>query len=209
MAAEADHMAVSAYPRCPSTRRRGETLEHAIFDAVVEQLQTVGFAGLTMEGVAGCAHTGKAALYRRWPCKEDLVVDSLHHTLPSLADLPDHGNTRDDLLDLLRRVAAMVNSPTGCALQSLMAEIDRDRPFARIVHERVLEPRKRMFLTVLRRGVDRGEVRPDAASLLVAEVGPAMVVQRFLVDGAPVSDAYVEAVVDDLVMPLLRPSRST
>jgi len=205
MAARADHSPTpSRHPPGP-TRRRGETLERAIFDAVLRQLQTVGYAGLTMEGVAACAQTGKAALYRRWPCKEDLVVDALDHALPSLADLPDHGSVRDDLLDLLRRMTTMINSPTGCALQCLLAEIDRDHPFSGLLHERVFAPRKHTFLTVLQRGADRGEVRPDAVSPLVAEVGPAMVVQRFLADGAPVPDAYVVSVLDDVVMPLLRP----
>jgi AcrR family transcriptional regulator len=204
MAAEAERTAVPpAYP-CPPTRRRGETLERAIFDAVFDQLQAVGYVGLTMEGVAAGAHTGKAALYRRWPCKEDLVVDALNHALPSPTDLPDHGDVRDDLLDLLRRMTAMLNSPTGCALQCLMAEIDRDHPFARLLHQRVKEPRKQMFLTLLRRGADRGQVRPNAASPLVAEVGPALVMQRFLADGPPVPDAYIVSVVDDVVVPLLR-----
>ena len=205
MAAQADGTTGRRGPPCAPTRRRGETLEHAIFDAVLDQLQTVGFGGLTMEGVAACAHTGKAALYRRWPRKEDLVVDALHHALPSLTDLPDHGNVRDDLLDLLRRMTAMINSPAGCVLQTLIIDNDRERPFARVVHERVLEPRKQMFLTLLRRGVDRGEVRPEAVSQLVAQVGTAMVVQRFLVDGAHVPDAYVVSVIDDVVVPLLRP----
>jgi AcrR family transcriptional regulator len=205
MAAQADRPAVASGAPHGSTRRRGETLEHAIFDAVLDQLQTVGYLGLTMEGVAACAHTGKAALYRRWPGKEDLVVDALDHALPSLADLPDHGNVRDDLLDLLRQMTAMVNSATGCALQCLLAEIDRDHPFARLLHERVFAPRKHTFLTVLQRAADRGQVRAGAASPLVAEVGPAMVAQRFLADGAPVPDDYVVSVVDDVVMPLLRP----
>jgi AcrR family transcriptional regulator len=185
-------------------RRRGETLERAIYDAVFDQLQTVGYVGLTMEGVAAGAHTGKAALYRRWPRKEDLVVDALEHALPSPTDLPDHGAVRDDLLDLLRRLAAMLNSPTGCALQCLMAEIDRDHPFARLLHQRVKEPRKQMFVTLLRRAADRGQVRPEAASPLVAEVGPALVMQRFLAEGPPVPDDYVVSVVDDVVLPLLR-----
>ena len=204
MAAQADP---TTAPPCapPATRRRGQILEHAIFDAVLDQLQTVGYTGLTMEGVAACAHTGKAALYRRWPRKEDLVVDALDHALPSIADLPDHGSVRDDLLDLLRQMTAMVNSATGCALQCLLAEIDRDHPFTRLLHERVFAPRKHTFLTVLQRAAARGQVRADAASPLVAEVGPAMVAQRFLADGAPVPDHYVVSVVDDVVMPLLRP----
>jgi AcrR family transcriptional regulator len=205
MAAEADPTAESARLPGAQMRRRGETLERAIFDAVLDELQRVGLTGLTMEGVAACAHTGKAALYRRWPCKEDLVVDALDHALPSVSDLPDHGDVRDDLLDLLRRMTGLMNSPTGCALQALMVEIDQGHPFARLVKQRVLEPRKQLFLGLLRRGVERGQVRPGAANHLCAEVGPSMVAQRFLAEGPPVPDAFVVSVVDDVVMPLLRP----
>jgi AcrR family transcriptional regulator len=206
MAAPADPVtALSWVPPHGRTRRRGETLERAIFDAVLDQLRTVGYVGLTMEGVATRAHTGKAALYRRWPCKEDLVVDAIEHALPSPTDLPDHGNVRDDLLDLLRRLTAMLNSPAGCALQCLMSETERDESFARLLHERVKEPRKRMFLDLLARGAGRGQVRPTAATQLVAEVGPALVMQRFIAEGAPVPDDFVVSVVDEVVMPLLRP----
>jgi hypothetical protein len=125
--------------------------------------------------------------------------------LPSPSDLPDHGEVRDDLLDLLGRMTAMLNSPAGCALQCLMSETERDESFARLLHERVKEPRKRMFLDLLVRGAARGQVRPAAVSPLVAEVGPALVMQRFLAEGAPVPDDYVGSVVDDVVMPLLRP----
>jgi AcrR family transcriptional regulator len=204
MAATADQSPTLPRPPRGSTRRRGDALECAIYDAVFHQLRTVGYAGLTMEGVAARAHTGKAALYRRWPRKEDLVVDALEHALPSPTDLPDHGDVREDLLDLLRRMAAMVNSPTGCALQCLLAEVDRDHQFSAVLHERVLAPRKRSFLAVLERAADRGQVRPEAACALVAEVGLAMVVQRFLVDGPPVPDDYVVSILDQVVMPLLR-----
>ncbi|HJU01447.1 MAG TPA: TetR/AcrR family transcriptional regulator [Actinomycetes bacterium] len=188
------------------TRRRGETLEQAIFQAVLDQLQSVGYARLTMEGVAAGAHTGKAALYRRWPRKEDLVVDALDHAMPSLAELPDTGDLRDDLLALLRRTAAMANSATGCALRCLLAEVDREHPFARLLHERVFAPRKQAFRAVLERAADRGQVRPDAAGQLVADVGPALVIQRFLAEGPPVPDEYVVSVLDEVVLPLLRRS---
>jgi AcrR family transcriptional regulator len=204
MAAQADRPVTPSEPQAAGTRRRGETLERAIYEAVVDELQRVGLTGLTMEGVAACARTGKAALYRRWPGKEDLVVDTLDHCLPRLDDLPDHGNLRDDLLDLLRRMAATMNSPTGCALQTLMAEIDQDHPFARLLKERVFQPRKQGFVALLDRAVERGEVGPGVATSLVAEVGPAMLAQRFHADGPPVPDDYLVNVVDDVVMPLLK-----
>jgi AcrR family transcriptional regulator len=204
MAAAADP---APAPPCPpqATRRRGETLEQAIYQAVLDQLQSVGYARLTMEGVAACAHTGKAALYRRWPRKEDLVVDALDHAMPSPAGLPDTGSLRDDLLVLLRRTAAMANSGTGCALRCLLAEVDREHPFARLLHERVFAPRKQAFRAVLERAADRGEVRADGAGQLVADVGPALVIQRFLAEGPPVPDDYVVSVLDEVVLPLLRP----
>ena len=204
MAAEAERTAVPpAYP-CPPTRRRGQTLERAIFDSVLDQLRTVGYAGLTMEGVAAGAHTGKAALYRRWASKDNLVVDTIDHVLPSPCDLPDHGDVREDLLDLLRLMAGFLNSPAGCALENVIADIEPDGRFAQLLHERVKEPRKRMLLDLLGRGADRGQVRPEAVSQLVADVGPALLMQRFSAEGPPVPDAYVVSVVDDIVMPLLR-----
>jgi AcrR family transcriptional regulator len=205
MAAQADRPAVPSDPYAAATRRRGEVLEQAIFDAVLDELQRVGLTGLTMEGVAASAHTGKAALYRRWPGKEDLVVDALDHSLPRLDDLPDHGNIRDDLLDLLRHMARTMDSRTGCAMQALMAEIDQDHPFVHLLKERVFAPRKQVVLALLERGAERGQVRPEAVNQLVAEVGPAMVAQRFHADGPPVPDDYLVSVVDDVVMPLLGP----
>jgi AcrR family transcriptional regulator len=195
----------TAQPCPPFTRRRGQVLERAIFDAVLDQLRAEGYGGLTMEGVAACAHTGKAALYRRWGSKEELVVDALQHALPPVGDPPDHGSVRDDLLALLRQMASLMSSPAGCAMQAVLGEGNRDRAFVEVVRRRVIEPRRRMFLEVLRRGAERGEVRPEAVSPLVAEIGPAMLVQRFHSAGPPIPDDYVVSVVDGCVLPLLRP----
>jgi AcrR family transcriptional regulator len=203
MAAESDRIAAPPCAPDAHTRRRGQTLERAIYDAVLYQLETAGYVGLTMEGIATCAHTGKAALYRRWPSKEDLVVDALEHALPALTGLPDNGNLRDDLLEVLRRIAALANSPVGAALRCLMAETDKEHPFVRLVHERILLPRKQMFRNVLQRAIERGEVRGETISPLVLEVGPAMLAMRFIAEGPPVPDDFIVSVVDDLVMPLV------
>lgn len=116
----------------------------------------------------------------------------------NVTELPDRGNLRDEMVDALRHKTEIINSPAGRAMQSLMAEVDRDRPLVRMVYEQVFEPREQLL-----RGVDRGEIHPDAITPLVGEVGPAMIVQRFLGDGGPVPDEYIVAVVDELLMPLL------
>ncbi|HEY9474371.1 MAG TPA: TetR/AcrR family transcriptional regulator [Mycobacteriales bacterium] len=192
-------------PKQPAgaTRRRGEALERAIFEATVEELRAVGYGRLTMEGVAARAHTGKAALYRRWASRGELVVDTLEYLLPSPGDLPDRGTVRDDMLDLLRRIQTMVDCPSGCAIEALMADAKRDETFVRVLHERVIEPRKRLFVAVLHRGVERGQVHPAAVTPLIAEVGPSMILLRCLIGGPPVSDSYLVSIVDGILMPLL------
>jgi AcrR family transcriptional regulator len=185
-------------------RRRGAVLETAIYDAVLQQLSTVGFGAMTIEGVAAAARTGKAAIYRRWPSKEELVADTLDNVLPSM-DLPlDTGNVRGDLAEIFTAMVAMMSSPAGGAMQALMGELGHDHDFITTLHERVLAPRKALMMEVLLRGVARGDVRRDAIKPVVVEAGPALLVHRLLTFGAPIDPAYVEAVLDDVVMPLIR-----
>jgi hypothetical protein len=58
---------------------------------------------------------------------------------------------------------------------------------------------------VLRRGVEHGEVRPGAVNRWVVDVGPALLVAYCLGQGNPVPDSEVNAVVDEILMPLIRP----
>lgn len=192
---------------CPphGTRRRGEALEHAILTAAVSEISVVGYDAMTMEGVAARAHTGKAALYRRWSSKEDLAVDALDCMLPPCGDPPNTGSVREDLVALLTGMAATMSSPAGGAMQRMMGSQQCDPQAMRSVHSRVIAPRKQMLLDALRRGAERGEVRPEAVVLLVAEVGPAMIIQHLVDDGPPVTREMVEQIVDQVVIPLLRP----
>ena len=56
-------------------------------DAVVEILTEVGFRGLTIDAVAQRAGVGKASIYRRWPGKEQLVLDALTAEREQLGDV--------------------------------------------------------------------------------------------------------------------------
>ena len=187
------------------TRRRGQDLETAILDATLDLLAEHGLGALTMEGVAAAAHTGKASVYRRWRSKEDLLVDAMNHALPQLGDLPDTGSVREDLLALLRLMLESVNARTGCVIQAFMFDNSVDKGLVEQVKKRAMEPRQRMLVQALARGRDRGEVRPDAVNQRTAEVGPALIVHQYLMHGPPVPDAFVVQLVDEVLLPLLRP----
>jgi AcrR family transcriptional regulator len=191
-----------------SLRRRGPVLERAILDAALEQLSTVGWSGLTMEGVAAGAQTGKAAVYRRWPSKEDLVADALQAGLPILDVAADHGSIREDLFRLCLRVRDAMYSRSGFALRSVLYECDiaTAERFHGVIVRGVIEPSNRLFREVVRRGVARGDVRPDATGDLVFDVIPGLMMYRSKVCGSEWPDGDIADMIDQVMVPLLRPS---
>ncbi|MGW0997007.1 TetR/AcrR family transcriptional regulator [Streptomyces sp. NPDC002520] len=190
-----------------SPRRRGAVLERAILDAALEQLGTVGWKGLTMEGVAAGAQTGKAAVYRRWPSKEDLVADALEAGLPRVQDVPDLGSVREDLLALCRVARDAMYSRPGFALRSVIHECDPSQAerFHGVIFEGVVEPTIKLIREVITRGIERGEVRRDAANGYVFDVLPAMMMYRSKMCTSEWSDRDLEEMIDRLMLPLLRP----
>src|SRR5579875_2791377 len=152
-------------------RRRGDVLVDAIHDAVMVELAANGYDALSIERVAERAHTGKASIYRRWPTKLDLVLDAVDTALPSFEAVPDTGTLRGDLLAVLRRIAKHMDSRAGGALRACMTDVKNHGELGAAVHERLITPRKRVMLDVLDRGVARGEVRPEAVTDRVVELG--------------------------------------
>lgn len=203
-AAPSRQVAASARPAAP--RRRGAVLERAILDAALDQLGTVGWNGLTMEGVAAGAQTGKAAVYRRWPSKEELVADALRSGLSTVEEPPDLGSVREDLLELCRRVREAMYSRPGFALRAVLHECDSESAehFQNVILEGVVQPTVRLLMEVIRRGMERGEVRSDAANAYVCDVVPAMLMYRSKVCASEWTDQDLEEMIDCVMVPLLR-----
>ncbi|WP_435208563.1 TetR/AcrR family transcriptional regulator [Streptomyces sp. bgisy034] len=198
----------AAPARSASLRRRGAVLERAILEAALEQLSTVGWNGLTMEGVAAGAQTGKAAVYRRWPSKEDLVADALRAGLPNFESAPDLGSVREDLLALCRLAREAMYSRPGFALRSVIHECDtlQAERFHGVIFEGVVEPTIALLREVITRGIERGEVRGDAANGYVFDAIPAMMMYRSKMCGSEWEDRDLEEMIDHLMVPLLRPA---
>ncbi|MEU5319827.1 TetR/AcrR family transcriptional regulator [Streptomyces sp. NPDC021056] len=198
----------AAPAQAASLRRRGAVLERAILDAALEQLSTVGWKGLTMEGVAAGAQTGKAAVYRRWPSKEDLVADALQSGLPIIETAPDLGSVREDLLELCRQAREAMYSRPGFALRAVIHECDpiQAERFHGVIFNGVVEPTIRLLREVITRGIKRHEVRSDAANGYVFDAIPAMMMYRSKMCGSEWNDRDLEEMIDQLMVPLLRTS---
>jgi AcrR family transcriptional regulator len=185
------------------TRRRGEALEQAIHEATLDELANTGYAALTVEGVARRARTGKAALYRRWPGKRELVLDALLGVLPDPREVAASASVREELLATLTIIADTVAGRSRFPSLDVLLEVLRVPELRDAFAGRVIEPRLHMVEEILLRGAERGEVDPARISALVARTGPALVIETFLLTGTPPPADELARIVDTVVMPLV------
>jgi len=151
-------------------RPRSAEADRAILDATVELLYSDGYAGMSMEAVAEAAGVGKTTVYRRYRDKADLVTAAIA-AMRGIDEMPDSGDTRADVLEMLQRVVRSKERVQSMRLLgTLWAEEERNPDLVRLFRERVIKPRRAMIIDVLRRGQDRGELRDDFDPALVTEM---------------------------------------
>lgn len=142
-------------------RPRSSSLGQAILRATLDILGECGTDGLTIEAVAHRAGVGKATVYRRWACKEDLIFAALASMREDLPELPGT-SLRDDLVTFVGYLLhSMTESVDGAVFSRLLGEVDQHRGLVAQYHEYVVSPRRECFGEALERGVANGELRED------------------------------------------------
>lgn len=210
VAAPADAARVDAEPGGPGAqRKRGAALEDAILEAAFAELSEVGYRTFSVEAVAARARTGKASIYRRWPSKQELVLDTLVDRLPTPEDCglhpiwDDSVTTTDALHQVAHAIAGILNSPAGDAMRAIKCEAFSDPELARAIDDRFQAPRREALLELLERGVARGEVRPEAATTLVADVLPAVLSFHIVLQREPMDEQKIHDIIEQVVIPLV------
>lgn len=188
------------------TRRRGQALEHAIRQAALDELAERGYAQLTMESVARRARTGKGALYRRWAAKQELVLDALLGAMPDLPEVEATGSVRQQLLMALTAIADTLAGRGSFPGLDVLAEVLRIPELRDAFGRQVIAPRVRVVMGILQRAAERGEIDASRVDELVARTGPALVVETYLLTGAPPAPNELSRILETVVIPLLAPT---
>jgi AcrR family transcriptional regulator len=181
--------------------------DKAITAAVLDVLDRMGYGGLTMHEVAVVAGVGKAAIYRRWSSRADLLVSFIEGSVMDTLVVADTGSLRNDLEILLNSVVAHVNSPAGRAKRALFSAIHEDRALAEAFYAGPVVRWSEAFAEVFGRAEERGEIAPGAGASVAAEAGPAILIHRWIHGGVDLDPDLVTTVVDEVMMPLLQPAK--
>ncbi|MCF6390115.1 TetR/AcrR family transcriptional regulator [Mycobacterium sp. MBM] len=186
-------------------RPRDGARETEILAITYALLTEVGYDGITFEEVARRAGASKATLYRRWKSKREMVTAALK-AVPARRDGPDEidtGSLRGDLLALCRRLlTTMVSTDGQTALLLLQAGLEDPALCEEI--ERTAGPTgARLPAGVIAAAARRGELPHAVDPFAFEEVAGAVLLLRRL-NGLTTDDAYLEALVDSILLPALR-----
>ena len=186
-------------PRRAPGRPRSLEADEAILEAAVDVFAEVGLAALTMEGVAARAGVSKNTLYRRYPNKLELVVSAVRCYTKVGAPPPDTGTTRDDLRAIVDDLVAIVtDTPMGRMLPILVAVRTRVSELD-VAYSEIVADKRARSMTIVRRGVDRGDLRADVDLEAVVDALVSPIFYRFLVTSAPLAARFREGVVESVL----------
>ncbi len=199
--------AATTGPPSAAGRKRDHTRDAAILDAALQVLGEVGYAALTMDAVALRARAGKATVYRRWPSKEELVLDAverLKRDQVARNPLPETGTLRGDLVALFRPQSAAEAELKDQDAAGLVSLLTHSPALAQAAHSALVDPWADAHRALMQRAVDRGEVAATADVESLCQVLPTMAAYRALVQRQPFDQDFLLACVDGVLMPALR-----
>jgi AcrR family transcriptional regulator len=183
-------------------RPRDPALDAAILDATQDLLIEHGFAATTVEAVARAAGTGKAAVYRRWPSKIDLVIAAVQ-ALQSPPSVPDTGTLRGDLLECATHFVLPGQRP-ALVLAGVLNEIGRNDDLREAAYEAIGKPPAMAFAAVLERWRARGHVASSAPTELLAGIVPAAAFRSVAFRRRALDYQAVVDLVDFVLLPALQ-----
>lgn len=192
-----------------ATRLRGRRLDAALDTRILEAsgrlLAELSYDGMSIEAVASAAGVGKAAIYRRWPGKADLVLDTVRAKGFPVEEVPDSGTLRGDLLELLDGLRRRLDDEGMAHVAGVLIAMRQHQELTSSVHEQLVSVWARGTAEIVERAVRRGEVpAPRRASLeLFTQIAPSMVSLRALGLVGEVDRDFIHRLVDDVLLPVL------
>jgi AcrR family transcriptional regulator len=179
---------------------RIERSRHAVLTAALELLGESGVGGFSVDEVARRSGVAKTTIYRHWPTREALVVDTCSR-LSAEQQIPDTGSLEADLTAILTNIAHLLQTANWSAvLPSIIDSAERDPEFAELVSQ-IQRGHATPLREALQRATRKGELpaRTDLSTTVAALLGPLFYRRWF--SREPIDDEFVYATIKRAIAP--------
>jgi AcrR family transcriptional regulator len=183
-------------------RPRSQSSREAILTAAIELVAEVGYAGLTIDGLASRAGVGKQTIYRWWASKADVLLEAGAALADVRVPVQDRGSYEADLRAFLKASYRIVNQPQMAdLLRAVMAEAQLNPEFGDRFRSGFLQRRREALAVITARARDRGDLPERPAPGTVADIVFGTIWYRVLAT----HQAFDKRLVEDLITVLVPP----
>ena len=184
-------------------RPRSEEARRKALAAAAELIVDRGVGNLTIEEVAARSGVAKTTIYRHWPERAALILDTVRASFEHVAT-PDTGTLRGDLEAWFGgMVRADLSGQVGEIMPSLLDAAGRDPEIGGLL-DRLADERQQPILEIVARAQERDELPADLDKRVVVGtiIGP--IVFRKLAWRQPIDAAYIKGCLDVAIAGLSR-----
>ncbi|WP_172388210.1 TetR/AcrR family transcriptional regulator [Streptomyces sp. MNP-20] len=170
-----------------------EDVTEAIRSAVFAELAAVGYARMSIEGIARRAGVGKTAVYRRWRSKLHLVLDLVSALAVQGLPTPDTGSLEGDLRLLYEVTSRALRHPVASqVIPDLMAEAARNPDIDAALQKALREGQHGVASGIVAQAAARGELRAGLDEELALDLMSGPLYWRAVVVRGQLPPGYVE-----------------
>ncbi len=176
-------------------RPKSEAARRKALDAAADLIVEGGVAKVTIEEVSARSGVAKTTIYRHWPDRPGLILDTVQQAFRHVAT-PDTGSLRGDLTAFFgSMVRADLSGRVGRMMPCLIDAASRDPEMEQLLTRLGVE-REQPIIQIVERAQERGELPEDLDLRVVigAIVGP--IVFRKVVQRQPIDVDYVAGCID-------------
>lgn len=187
-------------------RPRSERARSAVLEAAAELLVAGGIDAVTMEAIAARAQVSKTTIYKWWPSREHVMLESFFNRTKDTVAVDEDASLVEALVSQVAGLARLFRDTTsGPLMGDLIAAAQADPDIRAALDEHWLRPRRQVAARLLREAVERGELDPyiDVAAAVDQMFAP--VYHRLLLGHEPLHDALAATLVRQLLAGLRSP----
>jgi len=184
-------------------RPRDAARDAELMTAALDLVAEVGYDRVSMEAVAARCSASKATIYRRWPSKGAMVAAALSCRKHEHQQVSFSGDIRRDLVDGLVRMARSIQDEDVDLMVGLLGAMRSDPELAAELRAQMVADKRAAAQEWTREAIAAGHLEPGTDLAFVQDIGPSLVLNRLLVTGEPVDEAFCTRLVDDVLLPLI------
>ncbi len=161
---------------------------------------SVSLQKLSIERIAREAGVSKTTIYRWWPSKVAVVIDTFLDNHVARTPIRDDIPAVDALREHVASLAEVYSGHEGRLIAQLIAECQYDPATMAEFKQRFWQPRQEVATALIRRAAEEGALRQDIPAEVIAELLYSPLYFRLLLQSGPLdresTRTTLEAVLD-------------